>query len=116
MARGKVSWGADINNYFSLPAKTLHLAVSQLPLPLFPGPTCCNLLQQVALSHWSRSKDATAAFALLRIFVLVLISSLNMAHFLRGKQAGVQADLSTGVAPDFFVLDDVWHSQETLLV
>lgn len=34
-----------------------------------------------------------------------------MAHFLRGKQAGVQSDLSNGIAADFFVLDDVCHLQ-----
>jgi hypothetical protein len=30
-----------------------------------------------------------------------------MAHLLRGKQAGVHNDLSTGLGPDLFVLDDV---------
>lgn len=30
-----------------------------------------------------------------------------MAHFLRGKQAGVQNDLSQGVNSEFFMLDDV---------
>lgn len=30
-----------------------------------------------------------------------------MAHFLRGKQAGVQNDLSQGIAAEFFLLDDV---------
>lgn len=30
-----------------------------------------------------------------------------MAQFLRGKQAGIQKDLSEGLAPDLFVLDDV---------
>ncbi|PGH18888.1 hypothetical protein AJ80_04306 [Polytolypa hystricis UAMH7299] len=30
-----------------------------------------------------------------------------MAHFLRGKQAGIQHDLSAGLAPDLFMLDDV---------
>ena len=30
-----------------------------------------------------------------------------MAHFLRGKQAGVQGDLSNGVAPELFLIDDV---------
>ncbi|KAL2001575.1 hypothetical protein VTN02DRAFT_1575 [Thermoascus thermophilus] len=29
-----------------------------------------------------------------------------MAHFLRGKQAGIQNDLSEGLSPDFFDLDD----------
>lgn len=38
---------------------------------------------------------------------LVLPLYLTMAHFLRGKQAGVQGDLSYGVAPDLFLLDDV---------
>jgi len=33
--------------------------------------------------------------------------SLEMAHFLRGKQAGIQNDLSDGLSPDLFVLDDV---------
>ena len=30
-----------------------------------------------------------------------------MAHFLRGKQAGIQKDLSEGLSPDLFLLDDV---------
>lgn len=30
-----------------------------------------------------------------------------MAQFLRGKQAGIQQDLSEGLAADFFKLDDV---------
>lgn len=30
-----------------------------------------------------------------------------MAHFLRGKQAGVQGDLSDGIIPELFLLDDV---------
>jgi hypothetical protein len=30
-----------------------------------------------------------------------------MAHLLRGKQAGIQNDLSAGLGPDLFVLDDV---------
>ena len=35
-----------------------------------------------------------------------------MAHFLRGKQAGVQRDLSASLGPEHFVLDDVRrHSQ-----
>lgn len=36
-----------------------------------------------------------------------------MAQFLRGKQAGIQKDLSEGLSPDLFVLDDVcgWQPQ-----
>lgn len=30
-----------------------------------------------------------------------------MAHFLRGKQAGVQNDLSAGLDPELFAVDDV---------
>ena len=30
-----------------------------------------------------------------------------MAHLFRGKQAGVQGDLSHGVSPELFLLDDV---------
>ena len=30
-----------------------------------------------------------------------------MAHLLRGKQAGVQKDLSSGLTPEFFAIDDV---------
>lgn len=30
-----------------------------------------------------------------------------MAHLLRGKQAGIQNDLSAGVLPDVFAIDDV---------
>lgn len=32
-----------------------------------------------------------------------------MAHLLRGKQVGIQNDLSAGLAPDFFAVDDVGH-------
>jgi hypothetical protein len=30
-----------------------------------------------------------------------------MAHFLRGKQAGIPNDLSAGIVPELFALDDV---------
>jgi hypothetical protein len=30
-----------------------------------------------------------------------------MAHLLRGKQAGIQNDLSLGLGPEVFVIDDV---------
>lgn len=30
-----------------------------------------------------------------------------MAHLLRGKQAGIQKDLSEGLSPDLFGIDDV---------
>jgi len=30
-----------------------------------------------------------------------------MAHLLRGKQTGIQKDLSAGVTPEFFVIDNV---------
>jgi len=30
-----------------------------------------------------------------------------MAHLLRGKQAGVQSDLSAGITPDRLAIDDV---------
>jgi hypothetical protein len=30
-----------------------------------------------------------------------------MAQFLRGKQAGIQKDLSEGLSPELFALDDV---------
>jgi hypothetical protein len=33
----------------------------------------------------------------------------DMAHLLRGKQAGVQKDLSLGITPEFFAVDDVGH-------
>jgi hypothetical protein len=36
-----------------------------------------------------------------------------MAHLLRGKQAGVPNDLSTGIAPDVFVLDHVGDHPST---
>lgn len=32
-----------------------------------------------------------------------------MAHFLRGKQAGVQKDFSAGLDPRFFAIDQVRH-------
>ena len=35
-----------------------------------------------------------------------LIPRLNMAGFLRGKQAGIQNDLSAGILPGLFALDD----------
>jgi hypothetical protein len=31
----------------------------------------------------------------------------RMAQFLRGKQAGIQKDLSEGLSPELFLLDDV---------
>ncbi|OAX82388.1 hypothetical protein ACJ72_03261 [Emergomyces africanus] len=34
-------------------------------------------------------------------------SEPNMAHFLRGKQTGIHSDLSAGLAPEHFILDDV---------
>ena len=33
-----------------------------------------------------------------------------MAHFLRGKQAGIQKDFSAGLAPELFAIDDVGTS------
>ena len=30
-----------------------------------------------------------------------------MAQFIRGKQSGIQGDLSAGIHPDVFILDDV---------
>jgi hypothetical protein len=30
-----------------------------------------------------------------------------MAHLLRGKQTGIQKDLSAGVTPEFFAIDNV---------
>jgi hypothetical protein len=38
-----------------------------------------------------------------------------MAHLLRGKQAGIQNDLSLGVTPDLFVIDDVQLSRTKTL-
>lgn len=35
--------------------------------------------------------------------------STIMAHLLRGKQAGVQKDLSLGITPEFFAIDDVGY-------
>jgi len=38
-----------------------------------------------------------------------------MAHLLRGKQVGIQNDLSAGLAPDFFAVDDVgYHHLDTI--
>lgn len=34
-----------------------------------------------------------------------------MAQFLRGKQAGIQKDLSEGLSPTLFALDEVCHIQ-----
>jgi hypothetical protein len=30
-----------------------------------------------------------------------------MAHLLRGKQTGIQKDLSAGITPEFFAIDNV---------
>jgi hypothetical protein len=38
-----------------------------------------------------------------------------MAHFLRGKQAGIQKDFSENLSPDLFALDDVYLSANSLL-
>lgn len=35
-----------------------------------------------------------------------------MAHFLRGKQAGIKRDLSVGLDPDFFAVDQVHISPQ----
>ena len=32
-----------------------------------------------------------------------------MAHLLRGKQAGIQKDLTPGITPELFAVDDVGH-------
>lgn len=61
-----------------------------------------------------QNKDVTASSDLLLSLAVLLITSPKMAHFLRGKQAGVQGDLSTGVAPDFFVLDDVCRFEDAV--
>ena len=34
-----------------------------------------------------------------------------MAGFLRGKQAGVQKDLSAGLEPELFAIDEVYTTQ-----
>jgi hypothetical protein len=34
-----------------------------------------------------------------------------MAQFLRGKQAGIQKDLSEGLSPTLFALDEVCYIQ-----
>lgn len=39
--------------------------------------------------------------------IFTLFQPQEMAHFLRGKQAGIQKDLSEGLSPDLFLLDDV---------
>jgi hypothetical protein len=36
----------------------------------------------------------------------IFIPQLNMAGFLRGKQAGIQNDLSAGILPGLFAPDD----------
>ena len=43
------------------------------------------------------------------MFEAILLSRypLKMATFLRQKQTGVQSDLSAGIRPELFVLDDV---------
>ena len=35
-----------------------------------------------------------------------------MAHFLRGKQAGIKNDLSAGLDPDSFAIDQVKFAQQ----
>lgn len=39
-----------------------------------------------------------------------------MAQFIRGKQAGIQRDLSEGLSPELFLLDDVRQSPPGILV
>lgn len=59
------------------------------------------------------SSAANIPQELLRIFPHLPAQRLSplpppeMAQFLRGKQAGIQKDLSEGLSPDFFLLDDV---------
>jgi hypothetical protein len=63
----------------------------------------------------TRLQSAFTAFLSLRRLVqhvslhyhLHLSRLPSMAHFLRGKQAGVQKDLSQGLSPDLFGIDDV---------
>jgi hypothetical protein len=38
-----------------------------------------------------------------------------MAHLLRGKQAGIQKDLSAGITPEFFAVDNVRQPCSTLV-
>lgn len=82
------------------------LSRHQIPLTTF--------LQCSALV-FKQTNDVSVSSDLLSFFALVLITPLKMAHFLRGKQAGVQGDLSTGIAPDFFVLDDVWAFEDAVI-
>ncbi len=35
------------------------------------------------------------------------VPSDRMAHLFRGKQAGIQSDLSVGISPEVFMLDEV---------
>ena len=39
-----------------------------------------------------------------------------MAHLLRGKQAGIQGDLSANVLPEFFAVDDVSRGPQSTLL
>jgi hypothetical protein len=54
--------------------------------------------------HLTRSRPALSPRSL---HVLEAFRYSEMAHLLRGKQAGVQVDLSAGVNADLFAIDDV---------
>ena len=59
--------------------------------------------------HFDKETAAPAALtfdALLRC-LLVRLSLVAMASFLRGKQSGIQGDLSQGITQDTVQLDDV---------
>jgi hypothetical protein len=48
----------------------------------------------------------SAPLPLLPLSVFLLESALNMAGFLRGKQSGIQSDLSASILPGLFAPDD----------
>ncbi|PGH18117.1 hypothetical protein AJ79_00745 [Helicocarpus griseus UAMH5409] len=52
-------------------------------------------------------RGLTAILADIAAMDCYFIRAITMSHFLRGKQAGINADLSAGLAPEHFMLDDV---------
>ncbi|KAI2933452.1 hypothetical protein CBS147321_9561 [Aspergillus niger] len=63
---------------------------------------CYRAVHQVTI-HYYRDQGMAAEIDARRRLTSV---SARMAHFLRGKQAGIQKDFSENLSPDLFALDD----------
>jgi hypothetical protein len=70
---------------------------------LLPRETEANDVSRSQLHVVPRCILATCLSFLGRSYTALIL----MAHLLRGKQAGVQKDLSPGITPEFFAVDDV---------